>query len=65
MSMSNVSLTLLDSAQLSATQLGKHYPSKGFSMMNLTKLAYNLESYSNFWSGKSFFSTKSVQPIAF
>ena len=27
-----------------------HYPSKGFSMMNLTKSAYNLESYSNFYT---------------
>ena len=40
-----LSTTQHDSAQLSANQLGKHYPSKGSSMMNLTKSAYNLESY--------------------
>ena len=42
-----LSLTQLASAQLRATQLAKHYLSKGFSMMNLTKSAYNHESYSN------------------
>ena len=49
-----LNLAQLGSAWLSSACPGlawhrsKHYPSNGFSMMNLTKSAYNPESYLNF-----------------